>query len=220
MEKDMLEDMTAEDGETEATQKVLEAHFDELFNWYKQRYPNNDEDGGENSYLALRWAIWRTFRWSILRCSAIYFASECCSIGFTSFLMFLVRYIRDDEASTTRGITLVAIFTGIMVLSSCFRNAWYFWGLKNAIQVRKTLVAALYTKITKLSMKSLTETNSGKLITLVSGDIQAVERALPIVPTIFAVPFINLIAYTVLGVTSGWEFALWTFIVWIIIMIC
>ena len=39
----------------------------------------------------------------------------------------------------------------------------------------------MYTKISKLSMKSLTQTNSGKLITIVSGDIQAIERPLGLV---------------------------------------
>jgi len=78
----------------------------------------------------------------------------------------------------------------------------------------------LYGKITKLSMKSLTETNSGKLITLVSSDIQAVERALGLVPMIISAPFINLVAYIVLGLTSGWEFALWTFLVWVVIIVC
>jgi hypothetical protein len=40
-----------------------------------------------------------------------------------------------------------------------------------AMKIRKTLVIAMYLKISKLSMKSLTETNSGKLISIVSGDI-------------------------------------------------
>ena len=37
--------------------------------------------------------------------------------------------------------------------------------------MRKTLVSAMYDKVSVLSMKSLTETNPGKLITLISADI-------------------------------------------------
>lgn len=69
-------------------------------------------------------------------------------------------------------------------------------------------------------MKSLTETNSGKLITIVSGDIQAIERALGAAPIILAAPFVNIIAYLILGFSAGWEYAGITFAIWIIIMIC
>jgi len=88
-----------------------------------------------------------------------------------------------------------------------------------AITLRRTLLAAVYTKIQKLSTKSLTETNSGKLITIVSGDIQSIERSLVIVPVVFATPFLNLGTYILLGFTSGWEYAGITFAIWIIIML-
>jgi len=40
-----------------------------------------------------------------------------------------------------------------------------------AINIRKVLVSSIYDKVGKLSIKSLTETNSGKLISLVSSDL-------------------------------------------------
>lgn len=86
--------------------------------------------------------------------------------------------------------------------------------------MRKTLVASMYTKISKLSMKSLTQTNSGKLITIISGEIQAVERPLGIVAMLLASPVVNLIAYAVLWITSGWIASLITFGIWVMIMIC
>jgi ABC-type transport system involved in cytochrome bd biosynthesis fused ATPase/permease subunit len=81
------------------------------------------------------------------------------------------------------------------------------------------LIAAMYSKISKLSMKSLTQTNSGKLITIVSGEIQSVERMLGLLGTLFASPFINAVAYTVLGITNGWQAAVITLGVWLIIMV-
>jgi ABC-type multidrug transport system fused ATPase/permease subunit len=82
------------------------------------------------------------------------------------------------------------------------------------------MISAIYTKISKLSMQSLTETNSGKLITIVCGDIQAIERSLGITSVVLAAPFINMIAYIVLGLTSGWIYAGITFAIWVAIMIC
>jgi ABC-type multidrug transport system fused ATPase/permease subunit len=89
----------------------------------------------------------------------------------------------------------------------------------NAVRIRKTLIAAMYSKVSKLSMKSLTETNSGKLITIVSGDIQAIERPLAMIPIVFAAPLINLIAFLVLLFIIGWEYGLITIATWILIMI-
>lgn len=85
--------------------------------------------------------------------------------------------------------------------------------------MRKTLINAMYLKISKLSQKSMTETNSGKLVTIVSGDIQSIERALGFVPAIFSSPFTNLVAYVILGYSAGWKYSLIAFLMWVIIMI-
>ena len=69
-------------------------------------------------------------------------------------------------------------------------------------------------------MKSLTQTNSGKLITIVSGEIQSVERIMGLVGVIFAAPFINLVAYIVLFITNGWQAAVVTLGIWGFIMFC
>ena len=94
-----------------------------------------------------------------------------------------------------------------------------FNGYKTAINIRKVLITGMYEKVTKLSMKSLTETNSGKLITIVNGDIQAIERNLTLAPMVISAPLTNLVAYIVLYYTGGWESSLITFSIWMIIMI-
>ena len=42
-------------------------------------------------------------------------------------------------------------------------------------------------------MKSITETNSGKLISLISADLFTMEKGLAFFPVLFASPFINLL---------------------------
>ena len=53
-----------------------------------------------------------------------------------------------------------------------------FYGVIMAAKVRKVLVSSLYDKVGSLSIKAVTSTNSGKLVTLVSADIFMMERAL------------------------------------------
>ena len=93
-------------------------------------------------------------------------------------------------------------------------------GAVGATRLRKCMVGSMYDKLTQLSMKSLTETNSGKLVTMVSGDLAAIERPLAICGALLAAPFINLTAYVVLGLTSGWEFAAVAFVMWLLVLFC
>jgi ABC-type transport system involved in cytochrome bd biosynthesis fused ATPase/permease subunit len=106
-----------------------------------------------------------------------------------------------------------------MIFASIFRNRFIFSGYLFSVNLRKVMISAVYEKVNKLSMKSITETNSGKLITIVSGDIQSVERAMAIAPIVLAAPFINIVAYIAIWLTSGPEYALVTFIIWVIILI-
>ena len=69
-----------------------------------------------------------------------------------------------------------------------------------ALDLRKALVSALYDKTISLSMKGMTETNSGKLISLINGDLFQLEQGLGFAPLILCAPFINLIACTFIAI--------------------
>ena len=86
--------------------------------------------------------------------------------------------------------------------------------------MRRTLVAALFDKIAKLSMKSLGETNSGKLVSLISADLFNCERGLSFSCMILASPIVNFISYIIIGTQFSWEYAGIVFGVWIFTVIC
>ena len=99
------------------------------------------------------------------------FTGEICAIGFTTSLIFLINYIKDEDAPFSEGVLYLVAFGVLMFTSTYCKNNFIWSGQVNATKMRKCLVASMYSKICKLSMKSLTQTNSGKLITLVSGEI-------------------------------------------------
>ena len=86
-------------------------------------------------------------------------------------LLYLINFLKDPNGELWYAIVLLAIFGTLMFVGAIFKNFFVFYGQLSATKVRKTLIASMYSKISKLSMQSLTETNSGKLITIVSGDI-------------------------------------------------
>ena len=77
-----------------------------------------------------------------------------------------------------------------MLLSQIARNRVILKGTDITLRARRTLIVSLYDKVLKLSMKSLTETNSGKLISLISSDLFMIEKGLSVFSYLFAVPFI------------------------------
>ena len=170
-------------------------------------------------YYPVRDAIWKTFGRSTLKTAMIYYFAEFFAIGYTSFLIVLIGYLNDEDAQLKHGIAYLMVFAAMMCGSVINKNKYIFDGYVQAIKLRKTIIASLYDKVAKLSMKALAETNSGKLVTIVSGDIQSVERALAMVPIVIAAPFVNITAYIVLGLTSGWQYALTTFMVWAVILV-
>ena len=99
------------------------------------------------------------------------------------------------------------------------RNRFIMSGFKTTIHMRRTIVAALYEKCVKLSMKSMTETNSGKLISLISADLLTIERGLTFASTLFAAPFINMIALYFLAKTVGWIYSLVVLFLWLLLMV-
>ena len=66
-------------------------------------------------------------------------------------------------------------------------------GFYFAVRLRRSMVCLLFDKAVVLSMKSITETNSGKLISLISADLFTMERGLGQFPILFASPFINIV---------------------------
>lgn len=77
---------------------------------------------------------------------------------------------------------------------------------------------ALFDKVVKLSMKSMTETNSGKLISLISADLFSIEKGLSIFPVLFAAPLINLFACYFLALTIGIKYTAIVLGLWIVTM--
>ena len=73
-----------------------------------------------------------------------------------------------------------------------------------AINMRRTLILVLYDKVVSLSLMSMTATNSGKLISLISSDLVSVESGLAYYPIILAAPFVNIVAYIFMSQIVGW----------------
>jgi ABC-type multidrug transport system fused ATPase/permease subunit len=84
-----------------------------------------------------------------------------------------------------------------------------------SVRMRRTLVDVMFDKVTALSLDSLQKTNSGKIITLISSDLFALERLLTFVPMVFVLPVANLFCYLLIGFFFSWMSSLIVFLCFI-----
>jgi len=131
-------------------------------------------------------------------------------------MFYLIAYLKDPEAPYTDGIWMCAVYSAAVFVSAIFRNKYIFDGYLMAIRMRKAIVSSMYDKVAKLSTKSLTETNSGKLITIISGDVFNVERATCITPLLPAAPIIVSLCLFYISWSSGIEYAAITLVIWLL----
>jgi ABC-type multidrug transport system fused ATPase/permease subunit len=82
--------------------------------------------------------------------------------------------------------------------------------------MRKVLCTTIYDKIGRLSLKSLNNMDSSRLINLVSSDLFMIERPIVNAYYIVVAPFINIVAYLFIGFSVGWWYSLITFGFWVV----
>ena len=212
MQEFMIEDMTEDDIENRkyiekfnAALKKREVHADMIAKRNNLPYYNK----------IMRAAVWDTYGPEIYLNAFIYFIGEVLGLLYTAHLQYLIKYIKRDDSDAAEAVTVVVIFAALMIFQAIIRNWFIFRGYVTAVRIRKTLVASLFSKITKLTVKSLVQTSSGKLITIVSGDIQAIERPLAMISVIFAAPFANLVGYGIVWYLIDLESAVICFGVWV-----
>ena len=68
-------------------------------------------------------------------------------------------------------------------------------------------------------MKSLITTNSGKLVSVLSADLFAIERNLAYSSLIITFPVVNIFTYVLIGITNSWVNSLIVFCVWIVMLL-
>jgi len=163
--------------------------------------------------------VWHTFRTEWLVTALFSVIGESTGVFSCYYISFLINYIREEDAEITDGIRHLCIFIAACIGNQLCRNFYIFTGFVTAIKMRKTLVDVIFNKVCHLSMKSLIATNSGKLISVISGDLFAAERSLSFAPLILACPIVNIFTYVIIGLTSHWINAVIVFCIWIFMIL-
>lgn len=73
-------------------------------------------------------------------------------------ISFLITYIvkEDVPGDESEGVRLFFLFFGTLLASNLFRNRYILQQFEIGLKVRSTLLAVMYDKVSRLSIKSLT----------------------------------------------------------------
>ena len=139
---------------------------------YAERVKEYEARGEQvDAYKVLRGTLWNMLKCETYWVIALATFTELITVGYSYFITFMIRYIRDPNREVGQGLLLIFIFTLAQVLAQLLRNRYIQDGNVIATKVRRILVGGLFDKVSKLSVKSMTETGSGKLISLISADL-------------------------------------------------
>ena len=170
-------------------------------------------------YVILRNSLIQLYFPDIFICFCLTIVSEFLAVFYSYQIKDLINFIKDEaDQDTWKGVRLIAVFFVCMLASQTFRNLYILKGTINSLKFRRTLMVSLFDKVVRLSMKSMTETNSGKLISLISSDLFAIEKGLATFPLLFAAPFINIWACYFLSLSIGIKYTLLVFACWVATM--
>ena len=170
-------------------------------------------------YKVTRATFFTTFFWDILAPVVVSTVGETISVFYSWYIGQIINFLRDPDSKIQDGLVMTAIFSFAIFVTQMCRNWMFFLGFSYSMNARKVLMAAMYDKVGRLSLKSVTETNSGKLIALISADWFAIEKASAIASGCFVAPFVNVVCYVLIGLTAGWFYALIVFAVWVLMMV-
>ncbi|EQC40658.1 hypothetical protein SDRG_01736 [Saprolegnia diclina VS20] len=110
----------------------------------------------------------------------------------------MIAFLRDDDAPMSSGYVLVAIvFASELAQSFSFRHLAFIL-CETGLQVTSAIATAVYAKSLKLSTKALQETSTGQIANFVAVDAPRLQRALFNLHTIWVVPYLLVIACTLL----------------------
>jgi len=210
--------MELEDAENEKLTSKFQFKISMAIERWKQANPGRKLEEApwgvicRNSLLAVVW-------WDVTYVAVINCVSDLLCLFYIYWTQRIINWIVNPTASKKEGAILCAIFTAAAFTSCVLKGSIIQNGLIMGVKIRKILVSALYDKLGKLSMKAVTSTNSGKLITLVSGDIFMIERGLAFSPMVISAPFTNIAVMILVVVTSHWSNSIIIFVFYMLMLL-
>ena len=116
-------------------------------------------------------------KWSIIYCLLLCFLAELMIILYFFIVQFFVDWIFRNQ-SLWVGILSMLLFILFWGLSIFIRTIFKFEANILSMKINRGISSLLFQKITRMSQVSLAKASAGKLVTMVSAELQTMESSM------------------------------------------
>ena len=98
------------------------------------------------------------------------------------------------------GYQFTIILILLQSLSAYWRNWYFFKTGELGVTIRKGLSLAIYNKILKFNESSKHKASAGKLVSIISGELQAIEKGMIMIPSLISSPALFIVVVALTGI--------------------
>lgn len=120
--------------------------------------------------------------------------SELFLAGVFVIIGLFIHWLNTDK-DELEGAILTFSFILVMFFSVLTLSIYQFYANILAVNTNRGISALLYQKMMKLSHIGLAKVSTGKLVSLVSGELQTLEKSMWYIPYMAVSPIINILCY-------------------------
>ena len=159
---------------------VISRNIDEKIREQKEKDPDMKAQKSIGTTLA------KAFKKDIVIMLSMAIFSDCIGIFNIFLISFFVGWLKDDDAEKWQGYLYAILLSALTLTASYARNIFLFYASSVGIAIRKGLGGIIFKKILRINQRSKSEATSGKLVTIVSGELQLIERSMIILPAVIS----------------------------------
>ena len=115
------------------------------------------------------------------------------------WVKYIIDWVQGDR-DIAFGLAFIIIFIVSSILGVLIRNHQFMYSLFVFAKINKGISVLLFQKVLRLSQKSSSVVNSGKLVTLVSGELQTIEESSKYIFYVLTKPILLILLFGYLWV--------------------
>lgn len=130
--------------------------------------------------------------------------------------MFYYYYRQDPEITSESAIYYAVTLVVLNALSALSINHYILHSFQNGMKVRIAVCSTVYRKALRLSKTALGDTSPGKVVNLLSNDVNRFDIVSVFLHSMWSAPLLTLIVGYLLWIESGWGGLIGMFVIFIV----
>jgi len=159
--------------------------------------------------------VMKTLKWDITYTLSFGIIAEIMQVFNLFLISFYIEWIKDEDREKWLGFLYSFLIAFLSTNALFVRHRFFFHAANTGLNMRKAITGMIFTKVLRFNQKSLAKASTGKIVTIVSGELQVIEQGLIMAPYIVIAPISTILAFSLIK-----EAAALGFLMFVLIIIC